>query len=222
MVSDTGTGMDEATRKRIFEPFFTTKKVGEGTGLGLAGAYGCVKNHHGIIDVSSEVAQGSTFRILLPPAELHEGTYASCDEQKQVPDAKHILLIDDEVMVRNYGSRVLRTLGYRVSLCSDGQEAVAFYREHYRDVDLVILDLVMPRMDGEEAFQKMKMINPEIRTILASGYGENEKIEAMRRDGVLEFLNKPFQIDELSKYLTRYLEDAPVSRNLSENHAHVK
>ena len=221
-VSDTGIGMDEATLERVFEPFFTTKKVGEGTGLGLAGAYGCVKNHHGSINVNSKVAQGSTFRILLPPAESQEGTYASCNEQEQASAAKHILLIDDEVMVRNYGSRVLRTLGYRVSLCSDGKEAVAFYREHYRDVDLVILDLVMPRMDGEEAFRKMKVINPDIRTLLVSGYGENEKIEALRHEGVLGFLNKPFQIDELSKYLNRYLGDTSVPEDLPTNHVPMK
>ena len=221
-VTDTGTGMDQATRKRVFEPFFTTKKVGEGTGLGLAGAYGCVKNHHGFIEVDSEVGKGSTFRIFLPPAESQQGIYTSCSEQEQDPAAKHILLIDDEVMVRNYGSRVLRTLGYRVSLCSDGKEAVAFYREHYRDIDLVILDLVMPRMDGEEAFREMKAINPDIRTLLTSGYGRSEKIEALRREGVLGFLNKPFQIEDLSKYLTRYLEDAPVSQSLPTNHVPVQ
>lgn len=216
-VSDTGVGMDDATRKRIFEPFFTTKKIGEGTGLGLAGVYGCVKSHQGFVDCKTDVGRGTTFQLLLPPAETEQGVYESAAPEPQQPKAKHILLVDDEVMVRNYGARALRTLGYRVSLCADGEEGVQFYQEHFQDIDLVILDLIMPRTDGKDAYRRMKEINPDIRALLASGYSDNDIVDSLRREGVLGFLNKPFQIEELSKSLRDILGENPIRQASSSS-----
>ncbi|MBN1943249.1 MAG: PAS domain-containing protein [Phycisphaerae bacterium] len=204
-VSDTGVGMDEETLERIFEPFFTTKRIGEGTGLGLAGVYGCMKNHKGFIDVQSQPGEGSTFRLYFPPAEANVGVYAS--DAALGPKAKHILVIDDEEMVRNYAVRALRTLGYRTSFCSDGEEAVRFYRDNYRQIDLVLLDLIMPRMGGLETFRELKAVNPNIRAVLISGYSDHRVIDQLRDEGVLGFVNKPFEIESLGKDLADYLEE---------------
>ncbi|MBN1553837.1 MAG: response regulator [Phycisphaerae bacterium] len=210
-VRDTGVGMDEDTLERIFEPFFTTKKMGEGTGLGLAGVYGCMKNHKGFVDVQSAPGEGSTFRLFLPTAESPLGVYAS---EAQGSKAKHILVVDDEDMVRNYAVRALRTLGYRASFCADGEEAVRFYQDNYRRIDLVLLDLIMPRMGGLETFREMKAINPDIRAVLISGYSDHHVIDQLRSEGVLGFVNKPFEIENLKQDLKEYLEeDAPASRS---------
>jgi signal transduction histidine kinase/CheY-like chemotaxis protein len=212
-VRDTGVGMDAATMEHIFEPFFTTKKIGEGTGLGLAGVYGCVKCHRGFINVESQPGQGSVFKVYFPPAESEVGVYASDGEGgAPAPKAKHILIIDDEQMVRNYAVRALRTLGYRVSFCGDGEEAADLYRDHYRDIDLVMLDLIMPRLDGVETFRKLKEINPAIRAVLISGYSDPAAIEVLTQEGVLGFIHKPFDIDNLARELNEYLEGAPTTK----------
>ena len=201
-VRDTGVGMDEATLERIFEPFFTTKKIGEGTGLGLAGVYGCMKNHKGFVDVESKPNHGSTFKLYIPTVDSPVGVYAS-----EGAKPKHILVIDDEDMVRNYAVRALRTLGYRASFCADGEEAVRFYRDNYRDIDLVLLDLIMPRMGGMETFRELKDINPDIRALLISGYSDHNVIEQLRAEGVLGFVNKPFEIEALAKDLAEFLDE---------------
>lgn len=208
---DTGIGMDEATMLRIFEPFFTTKKIGEGTGLGLAGVYGCMKNHKGFVDVESQSGEGSAFKLYLPPAEEQVGVYTSDTEEG--PKAKHILVVDDEDMVRNYAVRALRTLGYRASFCADGEEAIRFYRENYRDIDLVLLDLIMPRKGGLETYRELKQINPDVRTLLISGYSDHRVIEQLRNEGVLGFINKPFEIESLANDLAKHLgENTPTFR----------
>ncbi len=210
-VRDTGVGMDDATLERIFEPFFTTKKIGEGTGLGLAGVYGCMKNHKGFVDVESKPNQGSTFRLFIPTVDSPVGVYAS-----DGPKPKHLLVIDDEDMVRNYAVRALRTLGYRASFCADGEEAVRYYRDNHHDIDLVLLDLIMPRMGGLETFRELKHINPNIRALLISGYTDHNVVEQLRSEGVLGFVNKPFEIEALAKELASYLDEdvhMPRTRN---------
>lgn len=202
-VRDTGVGMDAKTLERIFEPFFTTKKIGEGTGLGLAGVYGCMQNHKGYIDVESRPGEGSTFRLFFPSSESPLGVYASEADR----GAKHILVVDDEDMVRNYAVRALRTLGYRTSFCADGEEAVEFFRAHHREIDLVMLDLIMPRLSGLETFRELKKIRPDVRVLLISGYSEHHVIDQMRAEGVLGFVNKPFEIETLARDLAEYLRD---------------
>ncbi|MHC4718217.1 MAG: hybrid sensor histidine kinase/response regulator, partial [Planctomycetota bacterium] len=160
-VSDTGVGMDAELQERIFEPFFTTKSAGKGTGLGLATVYGCVRAHGGIIDVYSEVGKGSTFKVLLPLAEVEAEAAAS--EGEPIKGAGHILLVDDEDLVRNFAAKALRGLGYTVTTAADGVDALDLYRRRHGEFDAVILDLIMPRLSGQDTFRLMKEIDPHVR-----------------------------------------------------------
>ena len=204
-IADTGTGMDEATRKRIFEPFFTTKEMGRGTGLGLASVYGIIKNHRGFINVQSEKGKGTTFNIFLPAS----GKEAI--EEKEL--AEHllkgtgtILLVDDEDMIINVGEDMLETIGYEVILAKNGKEAVEVYRKNMQRIDMVILDMIMPDMGGGETYDRMKEINPNIKVLLSSGYSiDGEATEILER-GCNNFIQKPFDIKELSKKIREVLD----------------
>jgi len=197
-VVDTGVGMDEQTQARMFEPFFTTKEVGKGTGLGLAGVYGCVKSHNGSISVSSQRGQGTTLTIRLPRAD--EGSAA--ETRPAANDASaggtgHVLIVDDEKSVCGLVSTALRKQGYAVSTCTDGAWGVDYYRQHHREIDLVILDLIMPKMNGQDAFGEMKKINPNVKVIVSSGFSQSQAVNQMLDDGVLAVLSKPFEITKL-------------------------
>lgn len=204
-VKDTGIGMDEELQKRIFEPFFTTKKPGEGTGLGLASVFGCVKSHHGLIRVYSQVGCGTTFRILLPVSEPLTAEVQMVKEEELVKGQGHVLVVDDEDIVRTFACKALKQLGYDVSSCNDGQEAVEFYREHADKIDLVILDLVMPRLGGQDAFRQLKDINPSVRVLVASGFAQNTAVSALLEDGALAFISKPFRIGQLAEEVAKYV-----------------
>jgi PAS domain S-box-containing protein len=197
-VTDTGCGMSDDVKKHLFEPFFTTKKLGEGTGMGLASVYGAVRNHHGSINIYSEVGRGTTIRICLP---LGSGSV-----QPDEPDARaalthgsaRILVVDDETSVREMAATILRHLGYSVTTCADGREATEYYAAHWQQLDLVILDMVMPVMGGRDAFLAMRRINPQLRAILSSGYSLNGEAQAILDEGVLSFIGKPFRRAELA------------------------
>jgi len=181
-VTDTGIGMDDPTRERIFEPFFTTKEVGRGTGLGLASAYGIIKNHNGNIEVDSEIDQGSTFKIYLPKSNKQAFSESTIDA-KTYKGRETILLIDDEEMIADTGKRMLEKLGYRVFLAESGQTALKIY-ERYRDrIDLIILDMIMPGMSGGEVFDHLKTRNPSIRVLLSSGYSLNSQASQIMKRG---------------------------------------
>ncbi|MHC4885430.1 MAG: ABC transporter substrate-binding protein [Planctomycetota bacterium] len=203
-VSDTGTGISEEVRAHLFEPFFTTKEQGQGTGMGLASVYGTIQNHQGCVTVYSEEGHGSLFSIYLP---LHDAKAPAPHPQEALPERGegHILLVDDEEVVRNMAGDMLRELGYRVTLCSDGEEAVARYRKAWQSIDLVILDMVMPKLDGRAAYLAMRDINPDIRAILSSGYSLNQQAQAILEEGVQAFIQKPFQEAELSKAIREIL-----------------
>jgi two-component system, cell cycle sensor histidine kinase and response regulator CckA len=210
-VTDTGAGIDEQTQKRIFEPFFTTKDVGKGTGLGLAGVYGCVRNHDGSISVSSEPGQGATFTILLPLADTDAASAPqTVPSNKPVRGTGHVLIVDDEENVRNLVRMALQSLGYTVSACSDGAEGVDYYRDHRQEIDLVILDLIMPKMSGHDAFEEMKKINPNVRVLISSGFSHTQATRQMMNEGALALLNKPFQIADLSEAVALHIQqDSP-------------
>ena len=210
-IADTGAGMNKQTRKRIFEPFFTTKEVGKGTGLGLAGVYGCVRSHDGSVSVSSRPGRGTTFMILLPLTDADtaptEGTGAA---NAPVRGTGHVLVVDDEESVRDFVRTSLQNLGYTVSACSDGAAGVDHYREHHQEIDLVIMDLIMPKMNGQDAFREMKKVNPNVRILVSSGFSHTQATHQMLDEGALALLNKPFQITELSEAVARHIQyDSP-------------
>jgi PAS domain S-box-containing protein len=197
-VTDTGVGMDEKTMKRIFEPFFTTKEMGRGTGLGLASVYGIVRGHKGFINVYSQVGHGTTFNIYLPASKKAGEKLARVPEEL-LRGNETILLVDDEEMIINVGKEILETLGYKVIVASGGREAVEIYRTHKEDVALVILDMIMPDLDGGRTFDALKEINPEVSVILSSGYSLNSEAEAIMERGCKAFMQKPFNAHALSR-----------------------
>lgn len=202
-VTDTGTGMDEKTKQRIFEPFFTTKGVGKGTGLGLSTVYGIVKNHGGFIEVYSESGKGSAFKIYLPATkEAVNRNLTGATTQK---GSGSILIIDDEALISDMASEILTDLGYTVTTCSNGQEGVEHYRKHHNKIDLVILDIVMPKMGGYDCFMELKKINPDVRVIISSGYTINGGAKKIMDEGALGFVQKPFKISKLSVEIARVL-----------------
>jgi CheY-like chemotaxis protein len=197
-VTDSGVGMSEEVRRHLFEPFFTTKGLGKGTGMGLAAVYGTVRNHKGAIDVYSEPGHGTTVKVYLPLLESAEQAETPAEVGEPVRGTARILVVDDEEVVLKLAAEALRDLGYQVTTCKDGAEAVAYYREAWRSIDLVILDMVMPAFGGRETFLAMRETNPAVRAILSSGYSLNGQAQAILDEGVLDFVQKPFQLRELS------------------------
>jgi PAS domain S-box-containing protein len=204
-VTDTGIGMDEQTRKRIFEPFFTTKEMGRGTGLGLASVYGIIKGHNGIIDVYSEKGHGATFTIYLPASEkeLVRKEQVATDI---VRGEGTILLVDDEEVIIDVGSEILEVLGYKVSVARSGREAIEIYKEKQDEIDMVILDMIMPEMDGGETFNVLKSIDPGVKVILSSGYSADARSTRMMEQGCYGFIQKPYSVNTLSQKVKEVLD----------------
>jgi CheY-like chemotaxis protein len=203
-VTDTGTGMDQKTMNRIFEPFFTTKEVGKGTGLGLASAYGIIKNHNGIIRVYSETSHGTTFNIYLPVSEAEEEETSEV-KPDMVKGNETVLLVDDEegpIMVEEL---MLKELGYKVVPARSGKEAVRLYRENKDRLEVVALDMIMPEMSGKETYERLKQIDPNVKVLLVSGYSLNKQVEELMDLGCNGFIQKPFDIIELSEKLREVL-----------------
>lgn len=198
-VTDNGCGMDDETQKHIFEPFYTTKGVGEGTGMGLASVYGTIRNHQGAISVHSDVGDGTTFNIYLPLGEDIRGKQEANRQSTPITGTARILLVDDEEMVRELAADMLRGIGYEVTVCKDGKEAVECYEKSWRETDLVILDMVMPEIGGLDTFIIMRGINPKIRSLLSSGYSHANEVQEVLDEGVMGFVQKPYDQVELSE-----------------------
>ncbi len=203
-IQDTGTGMDPETCRRVFEPFFTTKPQGKGTGLGLASVYGTVKQHHGSIYVYSEPGQGSCFQVFLPLTE-EQAAPAVLPRPVAEPGSARILLVDDEELTRAWVSGLLQNLGFHVTACCDGVEAVDFFRENWGETDLVILDLIMPHVSGKDTFHALQAIHPEVKVIVASGFSLDGEAQSVMDAGAKGFLQKPFQGAELSNLIKSVL-----------------
>ncbi len=204
-VTDTGVGMDEATRQRVFEPFFTTKEVGGGTGLGLASAFGIIKNHGGAITVYSEPGHGATFDIYLPASEKAV-TKEKEPSAEVLRGSERVLLIDDEGMILDVGKEMLTALGYKAMLAGSGREAIGLYKENQDKIEIVILDMIMPDMNGGEVYDTLKEINPKVRVLLSSGYSiDGEANEIMKR-GCDGFVQKPFNMKQLSVKIREILD----------------
>jgi two-component system cell cycle sensor histidine kinase/response regulator CckA len=205
-VTDIGIGMDEETCQKIFDPFFTTKEMGRGTGLGLSSAYGIIKHHYGFIDVHSEVGCGTTFHIYLPGSDKD----VKEDFQPQETALKGtgaILLVDDEDMVTDVGRQMLEKLGYKVLVASGGRQAIDIFRQNRDDIDLVLLDMVMPEMGGGETFDLLRQMDPEIKVLLSSGYSVDGRAHEILTRGCNGFIQKPFNLNELSQKLKDILNE---------------
>jgi PAS domain S-box-containing protein len=207
-VTDTGTGMDKKLQQRIFEPFFTTKEVGTGTGLGLASAYGIIKNHGGLINCYSEKGHGTTFNIYLPAIQK-----AALEEKERVEitlrGSETILLVDDEALIVDVSKKMIEGLGYEVLPAKSGDEALKIYQRSYDRIDIVILDMIMPYLNGGEVYKLMKEINPEVKVLLSSGYSLNGQAESIMERGCNGFIQKPFDVVQLSQKIREVLDEKP-------------
>ena len=204
-VTDTGFGMDEATQRKVFDPFFTTKGIGIGTGLGLASAYGIIKNHSGYIDVYSEKDKGTTFEIYLPASEKEDVKKEKLPEE-MLGGTETILFVDDEYVVIDAGQQILKTLGYTVFQVRSGKEAIEVYRKNQNEIDMVILDMIMPEMSGGDTYDRLKEINPDIKGLLSSGYSIDGQATDILKRGCNGFIQKPFNISALSEKIREVLD----------------
>ena len=203
-VSDTGTGMSQEVKRRLFEPFFTTKSHGEGTGMGLAAVYGTLINHGGAITVETEEGKGSCFSLYFPKCHS-EQTEEVIEETETASGKTHIMLVDDEEIIRTYTKVLFEEHDYTVQTCEHGAEAIDYYREHGDKVDLVVLDMMMPQMSGKDVFYALKNMDPDVKVIIASGYGMDKDIQNLLDNGVLEFVQKPFTLEKLSDIMHKIM-----------------
>ncbi len=202
-VSDTGSGMDAETIDKVFDPFFTTKFTGRG--LGMSAVLGIVRGHKGALRIYSEVGKGSTFKVLFPATESADADLASQepsqDAEREWRGAGTVLIADDEESVINVGKQMLERMGFGVLTAADGLEALDLYREHHDEIVCILLDLTMPRMDGEEAFRAMRQIDPDVSVILCSGYNKQDATQRFVGKGLVGFIQKPYMMAELQEKL---------------------
>jgi len=204
-VSDTGTGIAESIQHQIFDPFFTTKEKGRGTGLGLASAYGIIKNHGGIITVHSEVDQGTQFDLYLPQSDQKIQSAPSAGESS-VKGSETILLVDDETMITEVGGAMLQKLGYHVISANSGEHAIDIIEKDLSHIQLVILDMIMPGLDGKKTFDQIRRMAPTVPVLLSSGYSMDSKTAEILEQGGNGFIQKPFNMSELSQKVRSILD----------------
>jgi PAS domain S-box-containing protein len=218
VVQDTGIGISSDDQRRIFEPFFTTKEVGRGTGLGLAGVYGFVQNHGGSVRVESQVGQGTSIRIRLPlsdEAAGEEAPPARADADGSTRPGSsvsrgtgRILVVDDEEMVREFADKALSEMGYEVTQAADGQAALDLL-DAGDQYDLMLMDLILPRMGGDELFQRVRRRRPGLQVLVMSGYSKRQTVELLLSQGAAGFISKPFTLEEISCLVQRHVQARP-------------
>lgn len=202
-ISDNGCGILDENIDKIFDPFYTTKEQGKGTGLGLSVVFGTVRSLKGFIDVESKIGSGTTFKLFFPVVYCDNN---NCINNEHLIEGNGlILVVDDEEYIRTTTKYLLEDMGYKVLIANNGIEAVEMFKERYLDVDLVLMDMTMPKMNGYEAFYKMKAIDENCKIIIASGYIKDEKIENLFKDGLCDFINKPYNMSQLSTVLSKQL-----------------
>ncbi|MDP2798708.1 MAG: response regulator, partial [Deltaproteobacteria bacterium] len=207
--SDTGTGIARDIQHSIFDPFFSTKDKTKGTGLGLSVVYGVIKNHGGFINLKSEPMKGTTFEIYIPASTK---VAASSNSDASVKESRggheNILLVDDEEVVRDLGREVLESYGYKVIPASDGIEAISIYEKQKDGIDLIILDMIMPRMGGIETFERLQAIDPAVKIIVSSGYSSDGHYQTVLQKGAKGFIQKPYKINELTGMVRQVLDES--------------
>jgi PAS domain S-box-containing protein len=208
-IVDTGIGMDDKTMKRVFDPFFTTKEKERGTGLGLASAYGIIKNHDGIITVESTKDKGTIFNLYLP-ASARAVIEEQGDEQKITVGSETVLLVDDEAIVLDVSVQMLNKMGYEVLAAHSGREAIEIFKQNNDKVAIVILDLIMPGMNGGEVYERLKGIDANVKVLLSSGYSIDGQAAEIINRGCDGFIQKPFKIYELSNKLREIISKQEV------------
>jgi PAS domain S-box-containing protein len=208
-IADTGRGMDERTAKKALEPFFTTKPRSKGSGLGLSMAYGVVANHGGAIFLDSRLDVGTTVTFYIPASGKTEPKPESRIRRKRAGEfrgAGAILLVDDEDLILLSSRKLLEKLGYTVLIAENGRAALETYRNHGKSISLVLLDMLMPVMDGVETFHRLRAIDPQAKVLLFSGYNRDDQVNALLEDGAIGYLQKPFDIQMLINELSTALE----------------
>jgi two-component system, cell cycle sensor histidine kinase and response regulator CckA len=238
-VKDTGVGMSLSTKNRIFEPFFTTKRQGEGTGLGLAVVYGIVGKHGGIIDVESEPDRGASFRLFLPiPKDQAEASDARVKQprrktEKMTTRGEMILFVDDEVHQLRLMQIHLQRAGYKVLTAADGAEAVEMHYRYKDEIAAVILDFGLPKLNGWEAYTKMKEVDPDIKVIFATGFIASQLETELAKQELSGVIMKPYQLDEVLEKIdnaikskrvksvrdTRSIDDPPSLATTAKNYS---
>jgi CheY-like chemotaxis protein len=206
-VRDTGLGMSSEITSRIYEPFFTTKEEGKGTGLGLSAVYGTIRSHRGGIDVKSEIGKGTIFTVLLPRYTTPVSDDQDKDEKPAVTGSGTILVIDDEIDIRDTVTITLRKCGYTVITAGDGLEGVQLFIKYSGRIDLVILDMVLPGIDGKTTFERLKEIDSTVKVIMVSGYSVDGRIQSLLDNGARSFLQKPFRGVDLLRMVTEILKE---------------
>jgi two-component system, cell cycle sensor histidine kinase and response regulator CckA len=221
-VADTGMGIPAKILNNIFDPFFTTKEIGKGTGLGLSTVIGIVKSHHGFIDVFSEIGVGTKFKVYLPATDVLEvapivssPSPSDLSPQTQLGHSELILVVDDEVAVKEITQATLETYGYQVITASDGIEAIARYAEHKHNISAVLLDMMMPSLDSPTTIRTLLKLNPQVKIIAMSGLATNEAVNQTINEGVKAFLAKPFTAVELLDLLSDLCQDKHVIPEIS-------
>jgi len=205
MIRDNGAGIAEEIVNKVFEPFFTTKGVGEGTGLGLAMVYGAVQSHGGIIEVESELGTGTSFSIYLPLVKDAGGIAAASDASVIQGQGETILLVDDEESMRETTGEVLESLGYKVFMAVDGQEALEIFKAHRQEIALILTDIVMPMVGGIELAKSIRQLDKDVPIIFATGYDKESAIPAEDHIEQSTIINKPFSFKKLSRLMRQML-----------------
>lgn len=203
-VEDTGMGISQEHQKTIFDPFFTTKKQGTGTGLGLSSVYGTIKGHSGEISVESNLGEGTIFRIILPLSEI-KVEKDNHNTELPISGDGTILLIEDEDFLRKTTKKMLEQIGYRVILAENGRDGVGKFKENKGEISLVLLDMIMPEMGGKECFRRLREIDADVSVVIVSGFSKRGDLEDMQREGVVNFLHKPYDIKTLSGIIAEAL-----------------